>query len=357
MATEGNRGNLPPQFSPITGKIVESVNRTPQIFPMSSITKYASGYRAQVYVKGQRDSATFPTKKEAQLWAAQKEIDFQTVAAGKAGTITTTHDAFERYKLEVSIKHKGERWEVLRLDKMAREFPRVMLDKVTPDHVIQWRDARLGKVGESSVLREMKLLSAVFEKCCSVEWRLLTKNPCKGVDRPKESAHRTRTISFLETRKVLRALGYPQRTMPRHAVAHAFLLALATGMRQGELAAITWANVKPNYIHLTDTKNGKTRDVPLSAAARKLVEKMRGYDDASMFAITAASIDTQFRNAKARAGLEGFTWHDTRHTAATRIGRSGKWSVIELCKAFGWSDPRMAMVYFNPTGDELAAKL
>ena len=27
------------------------------------------------------------------------------------------------------------------------------------------------------------------------------------------------------------------------------------------------------------------------------------------------------------------------------------------CKAFGWSDPKMAMVYFNPTGDDLAGKL
>jgi integrase len=161
----------------------------------------------------------------------------------------------------------------------------------------------------------------------------------------------------LETRKILRALGFPKRALPRHAVAHAFLLALLTGMRQGELASITWANVKPNYIHLPDTKNGKSRDVPLSSMAKAVVQRMRGYHAESMFHITAASIDTHFRNARDRAGLEGFTWHDTRHTAATRIGRSGVWSVLELCKAFGWSDPKMAMIYVNPTGDDLAAKL
>jgi hypothetical protein len=30
---------------------------------------------------------------------------------------------------------------------------------------------------------------------------------------------------------------------------------------------------------------------------------------------------------------------------------------MEMCKAFGWKDPKMALVYFNPTGDDLAAKL
>lgn len=325
---------------------------------MSSIQKTAKGYRVQLYVKGQRDSATFETKREAQLWAARKEIEFQTVASGKAGTITTTHDAFERYKAEVSVKHKGERWEIVRLDKMMREFPKIMLDKVTAQHIIKWRDARLGSVGESSVLREMKLLNAVFEKCCGVEWRLLASNPCKGVDRPKESAHRTRTISLREIRVMLRELGYPARELPRHAVAHAFLLALRTGMRQGELAAIKWIDVHPRYIH-TDSKSMVefVRDVPLSRQARRIVVKMRGYHETTMFNISAASIDTHFRNAKNRAGLSGFTWHDSRHTAATWIGRSGKFELLELCKAFGWKDPKHALIYFNPTGDDLANKL
>lgn len=37
------------------------------------------------------------------------EIQFQTVAKGQAGPITTTHQAFDWYKTEASVKHKGER--------------------------------------------------------------------------------------------------------------------------------------------------------------------------------------------------------------------------------------------------------
>ncbi len=341
--------------------MVKFGTQVPQNLPMPSIQKTPKGYRVQVYVKGQRDSATFPNKKEAQLWAAQKEIEFQAVAKGKASSITTTKQAFEKYRDEITPTHKGHRWEYLRLEKMSREFPVVMLDKLTSDHVIQWKNARLGSVGESSVLREMKLLNSVFEQCKSKEWKLLVNNPCDGVQRPKESAHRTRLISSKERKAVLRALGFPRRELPRNAVAYAFLLALATGMRQGELAAITWDKANPNYITVAGKSMEKLflRDVPLSPMAKCIIERMRGYHQTSVFNLSAGSIDTHFRNAKVRAGLKdaGFTFHDARHTAATRIGRSGKLQLLELCKMMGWKDPKMAMIYFNPTGDDLAGKL
>jgi len=290
------------------------------------------------------------------LWAAQKEIEFQTIAKGKAGSIKTTHDAFARYAGEVSITHKGERWEVVRLNKMTREFPRVMLDKLTAEHVQKWRDMRLREVGPASVLREMKLLGSVFEQCRK-EWKWLAINPCSDVRKPTAPQHRTRVISRHEIKVMLRTLGYPARTRPRHAVAHAFLLALRTGMRQGELASIQWSDVHPSFIRLPDTKNGEVRDVPLSTKARRIVAKMRGYHPTTVFDITAGSIDTHFRNAKSRAKLTGFVWHDSRHTAATWIGASGKLQLIELCKMFGWSDPKQAMIYFNPSANDLACKL
>lgn len=324
---------------------------------MAYFEKTDKGYRAQVQIKGQRDSATFPNKREAQLWAAHKEIEFRALAGGKAGEVKTTHDAFTRYAKEVSPTHKGERWEVVRLEKIKREFPNIMLAKLASTHIQEWRDMRLQAVGNASVLREMKLLGSVFEQCRK-EWAWISHNPAKDVKKPMAPPHRDRVISRSEIKTMLRELGYPARELPRHAVAHAFLLALRTGMRQGELAAITWANVRPTHIHTSSKAIGiKTRDVPLSVKARRIVQKMRGYDKETMFNISAGSIDTHFRNAKTRAGLSGFTFHDARHTAATWIGSSGKLQLMELCKMFGWSDPKQAMCYFNPTAMELSAKL
>lgn len=62
-------------------------------------------------------------------------------------------------------------------------------------------------------------------------------------------------------------------------------------------------------------------------------------------------------DAKERAGLVELHFHDSRHTAATWIGRSGRITVLEMCAMFGWRDPRHAMVYFNPSPGDIAGRL
>ena len=57
----------------------------------------------------------------------------------------------------------------------------------------------------------------------------------------------------------------------------------------------------------------------------------------------------------ARVGLDGFTFHDSRHTAATRLAPLV--DVLTLCKIFGWAKADQALVYYNPTGSQIAARL
>lgn len=74
-----------------------------------------------------------------------------------------------------------------------------------------------------------------------------------------------------------------------------------------------------------------------------------------MFGISSASLKAVFRKYRKRAELEGFTFHDTHHTAVTMIAT--KINVLDLCKMFGWTHPKMAMVYYNPHGSSIAARL
>jgi integrase len=103
------------------------------------------------------------------------------------------------------------------------------------------------------------------------------------------------------------------------------------------------------------TKNGKGRHVPLSTKAQLLVARARGIDTVLVFNLKSQSLDALFRKARKRAGLEGFTFHDSRHTAATWI--APKLDILDLCKMFGWSDPKQAMVYYNPTASTIAGRL
>ena len=74
-----------------------------------------------------------------------------------------------------------------------------------------------------------------------------------------------------------------------------------------------------------------------------------------MFGLRAQTLDAMFRKYRGRAGLEGFTFHDARHTAATRLAPMV--DVLTLCKIFGWSSATRALTYFNPTGRQLAMLL
>jgi len=326
---------------------------------MASIQKVARGYRAQIKMQGVRDSALFPTRREAVLWAAQRETIIKEHAGKPAGELCSLRDALRRYAREVSPKKRGALWERLRLN--AFESYRLPLDtpiaKVTAQHIADFRDARGVTVSDGTVLRELTLLSSVFEMARR-EWCWVVLNPCRAIRKPAQPKHRERVLAWGEVRAMLRAMGYrrcvPVRSVGQ-SVAACMLLAMRTGMRAGELCGLGWQDVKAQHVHLPLTKNGKSRDVPLSSKALRVLAQLRGFDDKSVFGLKTASLDALFRKYRARAGLSGFTFHDTRHTAATMLCK--KVDVLTLCKIFGWSNTSQALTYYNPQAASIAALL
>lgn len=340
--------------------------KIPQCCPqMPSYQKTASGgTRVQLEVLGERDSATFPTKREAQAWAAQRDTEIRA-AKGGAGTAHTLLQGLRRYAEEESPKRRGERREIITLKAMEKETSGLPVKKrmslVDDADIRSWRDHRLKTVSRGTVLREFGLLNSLFETA-RIEWKWVKVNPIKDVKKPTRPAHRKRIISGPEVRKVLRALGYHRGSVRSvsQAVSVAFLLALSTGMRTKEICQLRWADVHGDYGTARNVKSihvGVDRDIPLTPVSMRLIERMRGWDDDVVFGLAEGTLDALFRRARKRAGLEGFTFHDSRHTAATRIGKAGKIHVLEMCKAFGWTKVDQAMVYFNPTASDIAKKL
>lgn len=334
---------------------------------MASIQKTPTGWRVQLDVLGERDSGTFKTKREAQQWAARRDAELRQ-GAGSLGSRKTLLDALRRYADEVSPQRRGERWELLRLAAFERSavLPvHLPLARVQVEHIAAWRDARLGQVGAGSVLREFALLSAVFEQARR-EWRWIDANPLKLARKPRKPAHRARLLTWREIRRMLRQMDHrvvsSRAAGPRtitQGCALCLVAALRTGMRAGELTGLTWPQVRVDHVALAagTTKSGDARDVPLSLKARRVFERARGLDGVRVFGVGAGSLDQIFRRARTRAGLAGFTFHDARHTAATWIGMGGRLSLIQMCKMFGWADPKHALVYFNPAVSELAREL
>jgi len=328
---------------------------------MAYITKTKNGYRALVEIKGQRASKSFEKKRDAEAWATAKELEFRALAVGQGGSIRTLLDALRRYAEEVSPHKRGARWELIRLQAFESAAHRPLpihtkLANITTAQLSNWRDARLKVVSRGTVLRDISLLSAVLD-VAKRDWQWIKTNPLAEMRKPPSPPHRDRIINWREIRAILNVLGYrfcPVRSVPQ-AVGACFVVALNTGMRAGELCGLTWDRIHPDYCRLLMTKNGQPRDVPLTSRAYKVIQTLRGWDNERVFGLTASVLDMSFRRARIKAGLSGFTFHDSRHTAATLL--APRMDVLDLAKMFGWRNVNQAMVYYNPTATQIKSRI
>lgn len=324
---------------------------------MASFEKRAGHWRVVVRRNGERRSATFTTKAAAVAWAAEQESEILHVKRGGVPR-RTLRQAFERYRDEESPKKRGERWEVVRikafLGDSGTDHPALFADllqmpmtEITTTHLSSWRDQRLKAVKASTVNREMNLLSAVFETARR-EWKWLHENPLRDVRRPPATPARKRRIEPDEQRRVLLALGYDDArpvVQMRHQVAVAWLLAIETAMRQGEVLGLTWSRIRGRVAHLPMTKNGEARDVPLSSRASALLAKLEGLDADRCFTLRSASCDALFRKARDAAGVVGMTFHDSRREGTSRLSK--KVDVLTLARITGHKDLNELMTYYQ----------
>lgn len=328
-------------------------------FFMASFQKTDKGYRAQIKIKGIRESQCFRTMREAKAWADARTYEITKEAELPPKERVTLKQALERYQDEVSPTKRGSRWEQIRIEAMLRDpvFPtETLLGSLVPDQIAKWRDERLKVVKPGTVLREIGVLSAVFDTCIK-EWNWIDQNPIKMIRKPSKPAHRDSLYTYSQIKAILKAAGYspvgPVR-MVSQAVATCFLVALRTGMRAGELTGLTWTLVYASHGHLPHTKTIK-RDVPLTQKTLRLIYKMKGYDPILVFGMKSQSLDANFRKYRDRAGVEGMTFHDSRHYAATQMAKLI--DVLTLCKVFGWTNTKQALTYYNPKASDIAKML
>ena len=347
-------------YGPDYAKITPGLRRGGE---MASIRKDGKGYRAQVFVGGKRRSKRCGSRGQARDWATRTELQLRDGADGRGPPGLTVADALERYEREVSPRKKGGRWESIRIKLILRdhELSGVPMAKLSAADVAAWRDRRLRQVSGPSVARELNLLSHVFA-VARKEWRWLASSPTADVRRPKGAPPRDRRVSDSEIELIKVATGYRADGVPKAGCARtgaAFLFAIETAMRCGEICGLTWADIdtKARVATLRDTKNGWKREVPLSGAALVIVAQLRvarGGED-PVFGLDAESASALFRKARISAGIEGLTFHDSRHEAITRL--SAKMDVLALARVVGHRDIRMLMIYYNKSAADIAREL
>ena len=319
---------------------------------MASITPHGKKYRAHVAVKGTRRTQVFNTKNEALMWSIEQE----TLLKGGKSIIGgyTLADAFDRYAQEESPRKKGERWEVIRLKKLKRDsIAFIPIDKIERIDIENWIARQT--TSDGSILRELGLIQSVMKK--ARRWRWTNADPFVELQKPSKPPNRTRTITAAEREamaSMFDAVRWPSKSAE---VLLIFELAIETAMRKGEIISLTWDNVhiSKRFVYLPETKNGTAREVPLSKKAMQILGKIEAKKEGRVFTVSAGTFDQLFRKLKKRAGVSGFTFHDTRRTGITIM--ASKIHVLDLAKAIGHKDPKSLMWYYQESATDIAAKL
>lgn len=319
---------------------------------MAAPEKDGKVWRHRFMLKGVRLSGTFPTKAHALAWEAEKRASI----LAPVGTGKTCGDAFIKYAREVSPKKDGEKWEHRRLVAFGKSsLAKVLASEVSATDLSKWRDDRLLTVKGATVIRDFNLLSHVFS-IARKEWKWLDHSPTKDAARPKDSTPRDRRITDKEIEMMCVALGFDDEAATKaQRTAVAFLFAIETAMRQGEIAQLRKSHIVGSVAHLPAEicKTRKKRDVPLSKRARELLTMLPEADP--LFGLTAPQIEGMFRSARKRSPIEDLHFHDSRHEAITRLAK--RMTVLQLARMVGHSDINQLLSYFNESAADMVKLL
>ncbi|MDR4507878.1 MAG: tyrosine-type recombinase/integrase [Candidatus Brocadiaceae bacterium] len=229
-------------------------------------------------------------------------------------------------------------------------FGNKTLSEITSSEISAYKVSRYDTGRKPATInRELAMLSKAFNLAVK-EWEWVRENPVSKIPKEREENGRERWLTFGEEKKLL-----GQCPPWLHDIV---VLDLHTGLRQDELLSLTWDKVNLPGKRITiektqNTKKSKTRTIPLSNAALEVLIKQNGKkmpgNDLVFFSIagkkvSADSLRRVFGKSLEKAQIENFTFHDLRHTFATRLAQKGV-DIYKISKLLGHASLRMTLRY------------
>lgn len=132
-------------------------------------------------------------------------------------------------------------------------------------------------------------------------------------------------------------------------------------MRRGELLDLRWKHIdfEQRVAHLPLTKNGESRDIPLSRrAVETLFDMLQSENRTSdrAFPISGNAVRLAFERLRSRAGLSDLRFHDLRHEAISRLFEKGL-NTVEVSAISGHKELRMLSRYVHLRAADLVKRL
>jgi integrase len=333
---------------------------------ISKITLSNGGTRYEVRIKQDRklvNKKRFSTLKAAKAYSLRVEGDKDLLAAMGAGAGTVSFsDLADQYLAQFTGKAHGRTGDVAWwksqignarilsitvqrlnqiLDKYEASPVQVFIGKVkgVPQYKAQDRTPTA-----ASVNSKRAAIIAILKH--GVSQGLLTDNVANKMRRRSGEVKRQRYLTPDEESRLLAAARqshWPQMYL-------LVLAAIDTGARKGELIGLKWADVdlKGRTALLRDTKTGDDRRIPLSLA---VVEEMLRHRQAANPYVFPGSIPGKpmdprkaWERLLADTGIEGFRFHDLRHSAASFLLSAGH-SLDEIGRLLGHKSAQTTIRY------------
>jgi len=295
-------------------------------------------FRARARLKGcPGQSAVFSSKTDAKRWiaateSALREGRYFATAEAKRHTLS---EMLERYARDVlPTKPRNARNQQHQLTWWKTELGAYRLLDITPAKIAECRDrllshpaARGKRRAPATAVRYLAVLSHAFSIAMR-EWGWVDDNPCRKVSKPREPRGRVRFLDDAERGRLLEACRSSKSALLYPIV----VVALATGMRKGEIMSLRWPqiDVARASITLLETKNGERRSIPIEGRALQLLSTLsdaRRVDTQLVFPNDVGAkpieIAKAWTTAVAKASVTDFRFHDLRHTTASYLAQGG----------------------------------
>ena len=331
---------------------------------MASIRKRNNRWQAVVRWGGRAPQySSFRTKKEAQDWATSIEdaINKDEYLPSSEARRRTVTEMLERYRRVELPKKRDQKNTERYINYWIERIGEIKLTQVLRPLIVEIRDEMLANKSPATVNRYLATLRHAF-RLATTDWGWVNHNPLRRVILT-EPRGRVRHLSDDEIKALLAAGA--ESTHP-HLYAM-ILIALTTGARRGEIAGLRWRDVDltARRAVLQETKNNDKRTLPLVpqvVAELKKIQRVRRINSDLIFENpnngkrTYQRVEDSWREARAKAGLKDFRFHDLRHTFASRMAMDGR-SLAEIAAALGHRTLAMVQRYAHLTDSHVQAAM
>ncbi len=256
-------------------------------------------------------------------------------------------ELMDRFATEHCVKLAGHRRMLTSINNLKGFFVDAKLVHITPKRIVEYKNKRYADgVMPGTINRELATLKKAFN-LARREWEWCTDNPVCRVSMERENNTRDRWLTVEEEQRLMTAAPSWLQEL--------IVFAIHTGMRMGEILALTWNGVDLFRRTLTvfKSKNGERRTLPLNQTVMALLTRKYAVRQSMSDLVFPSQTDTRldkcnlgraFRIAVAKAKIVDLHFHDLRHTFATRLVQAGV-DLYKVQRLLGHKSPIMTQRY------------